>query len=184
MDCREFRNKHVAFVDDLLSAVEMDAMQRHVTSCVRCSRHDTAIRRSLLLVRNLPPIQPSHDFVQRLNARLAQLGPAQRDDIIAPRATFASMSVFAGLAAGIAAVAYLSVATMRYFDSAAAPIPAPAIAVAPEPPAAPAAPAAIANAAFVASVPTGIPIWPAVLMAGEAPGHFANMDLRENESAR
>jgi hypothetical protein len=181
MDCREFRNKHVAFVDDLLSAVEMDAMLRHVTTCARCSRHDTAIRRSLLLVRNLPPIQPSHDFVQRLNARLARLGPPARDDIVAPRATLASVSAFAALAAGFAAVAYLSVATMRYFDSAAAPIPAPAVAVAPDPVP---PPAAIANAAFVASVPTGIPLWPAVLMAGEAPGHFANVDLRENESAR
>ncbi|HXD48174.1 MAG TPA: zf-HC2 domain-containing protein [Gemmatimonadaceae bacterium] len=181
MDCREFRNKHVAFVDDLLSAVEMDAMQRHVIGCARCSRHDTAIRRSLLLVRNLPPIQPSRDFVQRLNVRLAQLGPVPRDAIIAPRATFASMSAFAALAAGVVAVAYMSVATMHYFDSAAAPSPAPTVAVAPEPVP---PPAAIANAAFVASVPTGIPIWPAVLMAGEAPGHFANMDLRENESAR
>lgn len=181
MDCREFRKKHVTFVDDLLSAVEMDAMQRHVTSCARCSRHDTAIRRSLLLIRNLPPIQPSHDFVQRLNTRLAQLGPVPRDALIAPRATFASASAFAALAAGIAAVAYMSVATMRYFDSAPAPIPAPAVAVAPDPMP---PPAAIANAAFVASVPTGIPIWPAVLMAGEAPGHFANMDLRQNESAR
>jgi anti-sigma factor RsiW len=179
MECREFRSKHVAFVDDLLSAVEMDAMLRHLAGCPRCSRQDTAIRRSLLLVRNLPPIQPSHDFVQRLNARLAQLGPTARDDLITPRTMFVSLSAFAVLAAGVAAVAYLSVATTRYFDSAATP--APAVAVAPEP-AMP--PAPIANAAFVASVPTGIPIWPAVLMAGEAPGHFANMDLRANETAR
>jgi anti-sigma factor RsiW len=179
MECREFRNKHVPFVDDLLSAVEMDAMLRHLSTCSRCSRHDTAIRRSLLLVRNLPPIQPSHDFMQRLNARLTQLGPAARDDLIATRTMFGPLGAFAALAAGIGVVAYLSVATTRYFDSADAP--APVVAVAPEP-AAP--PAPIANAAFVASVPTGIPIWPAVLMAGEAPGHFANMDLRANETAR
>ena len=30
MDCRKFRNNHVAFVDDLLPAFEMEAMQRHV----------------------------------------------------------------------------------------------------------------------------------------------------------
>src|SRR5690242_3366418 len=63
MDCREFRNKHVAFVDDLLPAFEMDAMQRHLLACSNCSRHDTKIRRSLLIVRNLPPIEPSPEFI-------------------------------------------------------------------------------------------------------------------------
>jgi hypothetical protein len=42
----------------------------------------------------------------------------------------------------------------------------------------------MANAAFVASVPTGIPLWPAVLMAGQSPIHFANSDFREIELTR
>jgi len=33
MDCREFQKKHVTFVDDLLPAVEMDAMERHLSEC-------------------------------------------------------------------------------------------------------------------------------------------------------
>jgi hypothetical protein len=37
----------------------------------------------------------------------------------------------------------------------------------------------LANAAYVAAVPTGIPIWPAVLMAGETPLRFANMELQQ-----
>jgi hypothetical protein len=41
-----------------------------------------------------------------------------------------------------------------------------------------------ANAAFVASVPTGIPLWPAVLMAGQAPMHFASTDFREADLSR
>ena len=45
-------------------------MQRHLDACSRCSRQDTAIRRSLMLVRNLPPIEPSPEFMARLNARL------------------------------------------------------------------------------------------------------------------
>jgi len=36
----------------------------------------------------------------------------------------------------------------------------------------------LANAAYVAAVPTGIPIWPAVLMAGETPVRFASMELQ------
>ena len=100
MDCREFRSKHVAFVDDLLPAVEMDAMQQHVTICSRCSRHNTAIRRSLMLVRSLPSIEPSPDFIARLNARLEEMGPVSRVDLVAPRPYLPSLSAFAALAAG------------------------------------------------------------------------------------
>src|SRR5436305_5415684 len=111
MDCREFRNNHVAFVDDVLPAVEMTAMQRHLTVCACCSRHNTAIRRSLLLVHNLPPIEPSPEFMSRLNARLEQLGPMSRADFIAPRPHLPSVGAVAALAAGILAVAYMAVET-------------------------------------------------------------------------
>ena len=179
MDCREFRNKHVGYVDDLLPAVEMDAMQQHLAFCSRCSRQDTAIRRSLMLVRNLPTIEPSAEFIARLNARLENLGPASRIDLVAPRPYLPSVGAFAALAAGIAAVAYMAVETSRYFASprasALAPIVASSIAPAPTP---------IADAAFAASVSTGMPVWSAVLMVGQAPMHFASMDFQETEPAR
>jgi hypothetical protein len=178
MDCREFRNKHVGFVDDLLPAVEMEAMHRHLTVCPRCSRQDTAIRRSLMIVRSLPRIEPSPDFVARLNARLEELGPVSRVDLVAPRPYLPSVGAFAALAAGIAAVAYMSIETTRYFTVPQDLYLAPTVASALEP-----APP-IANAAFVASVPTGMPVWPAVLMVGQAPIHFANMEFREANSTR
>jgi hypothetical protein len=178
MDCREFRNKHVCYVDDLLSAVEMDAMQQHLMICSRCSRQDTAVRRSLMLVRNLPTIQPSPDFIVRLNARLESLGPASRVDLVAPRPYLPSVGAFAALAAGVAAVAYMAIETTRYFappQQAAAPI----VAASVEPMQTP-----ISDAAFAASVPTGIPVWSAVLMVGQAPMHFASMDFHEAEPTR
>jgi hypothetical protein len=173
MDCRAFRKKHVAFVDDFLPAVEMDAMQRHLRMCSRCSRHDTVVRRSLLLVRNLPTIEPSPDFMARLNARLHEIGPVHRADVTTVRTTFPSLGMFAMLAAGVAAIGYVSVYTTRYFSPDAEPLPA-VVAAAPEPPEAP-----LASAAFVASVPTGMPVWPAVLMVGEAPLRFASLEFRE-----
>src|SRR4051812_32498142 len=97
MDCRQFREKHVAFVDDVLPATEMRAMHVHREDCARCSRHDTAIRRSLLLVRNLPPIEASPDFMARLNARIERLGPEARVDVIAPRPLMPSTAAFAAL---------------------------------------------------------------------------------------
>lgn len=185
MDCREFRNRHVAFVDDLLPAVEMDAMRRHVTVCVRCARHDTAVRRSLLLVRNLPSIEPSAEFHRRLNARLLELGPVVRDPIGAPHRSMASVGAFVALAAGMAAVAYMTIRTTTYFS----PLPqagAPTVASASRAPL-PVQPAPIVpvpNAAFVASVPTGIPVWPAMLMVGDAPIRFANAEFSETNLTR
>lgn len=179
MDCREFRNNHVMFVDDVLPAVEMEAMQRHLRLCSRCSRHDTAIRRSLLLVRNLPPIEPSPEFMARLNSRLADLRASPRVDLVASRPYLPAVGAYAALAAGILAVAYMTVETTHYYapeqDTRISPIAASAPALSPVP---------MANGAFVASVPTGIPVWPAVLMVGEAPMHFATLEFHESESAR
>jgi hypothetical protein len=181
MDCREFRKSHVAFVDDVLPAAEMRAMERHRASCSGCSRHDTSIRRSLLLVRNLPSIEPSPDFMVRLNQRLDQLGPAAYVDLIAPRPYHPSLTAFAALAAGLVAVGYLAIETTHYFAPSAAerqivPLATMVPALEPSP--------AIGSAAFVASVPTGMPVWPAMLMAGQAPMHFANLDFRDADLAR
>jgi len=185
MDCREFRNKHVAFVDDLLSAIEMDAMRRHVTGCSRCARQDTAIRRSLLLIRNLPSIQPSRDFQRRLNARLAELGPASRLGIVAPHRTMPTIGGFVALAAGMAAVAYMTIRTATYFSPAPIPI-SPAVASAIRVPLVvqPAPVVPVPDAAFVASVPTGMPVWPAMLMVGDAPLRFANAEFSETNLTR
>jgi hypothetical protein len=179
MDCREFRNKHVPFVDDLLPACEMDAMRRHLTTCSRCSHQDTAVRRSLLIVRNLAPIEPSPDFMRRLNARLEAMGPAARVDVVAPRPHFSTVGTFTALAAGVAAVAYLALETNHYFAPPAQLVP-PAASVAATQSFVPAfvQPAApMANPAFVASVPTGMPVWPAVFMLGQARMRFASLDF-------
>jgi hypothetical protein len=46
------------------------AAERHVRECDACAGHDTAVRRSLMLARNLPPIELSADFADRLARRL------------------------------------------------------------------------------------------------------------------
>jgi hypothetical protein len=182
MDCREFKNKHVAFVDDLLPAVEMDALEQHLRVCPRCSRQDTAVRRSLLLVHNLPPIEPSPEFMSRLNERLQAMGPAARFDVVSPRPRLSSVGAFAALAAGVVAVAYMAVETTRYF---APPMDASVpVAVAALPASEQATSLPMADAALVASVPTGIPVWPAVLMVGQAPMRFADMDFGDADRTR
>lgn len=184
MDCREFRSKHVAYVDDLLAAVDMEGMRAHLGRCPACARQDTAVRRSLMLVHNLPPIEPSPEFMARLTARLAEIGPPPR---YAARSTLffsmPAMGTFAAVAAGIGVVAVLSFRTTHYAaptQIANAPV---AVTVDSLPDIMAFANSApdvtpLANAAYVAAVPTGIPIWPAVLMAGEAPVQFASMELQ------
>jgi hypothetical protein len=148
----------------------------------------------LLLVRNLPSIEPSRDFMARLNSRLAEIGPPPRY-AVAPRSSLfvsaPAIGAFAALAAGIAVVAVLATQTTRYFSPVASDLSAVASAVAVAPVdsmsvmaasaadnAAAASDAAIANAAYVAAVPTGIPIWPAVVMVGETRMRFANTELQ------
>lgn len=171
MDCRTFKKNHVAFVDDVLSIAEMRAMEQHRSTCAACSRQDTMVRRSLLLVRNLAPIEPSPDFMAKLNARLDQLGPAPRVDVV--RRPHYSTGALAAMAAGLIAVAYMAVETTQYFapppEASIVPVFASVPALEPTP--------AIANAAFVASIPTGIPVWPAMMMAGQAQMHFASMEF-------
>jgi hypothetical protein len=202
MHCREFRDKHVAFVDDLLPIVEMERMRRHLLTCPACARQDTRVRRGLMLVRNLRPIETSPEFMTRLNARIAEMGPVRRDDFVRPRASIGSMASFAALAAGLVAVAYLATETRDYFG-APEPLSVRGTAVA-APAAAFSAPAfairqiddsmdldagtfdggmsfgsamPIGDAAIVAAVPTGIPVWPAVIMAGQAPMRFTSTAL-------
>ena len=179
MDCRQFRNKHVAFVDDVLPAIDMEAMRRHLTRCPKCSRQDTAIRRSLMLVRNLPTIEPSSDFMNRLSARLAEIGPPSYEELTSSRAVLPSFRSFVVLAAGIGAIAVISIEASRYFVASVTTRPVVPIAVAPAATTIDSTPTSAANAAIVASVPTGIPVWPAVLMVGEAPLRFANMEFHE-----
>src|SRR5215204_4475062 len=70
MDCRSFRSKHVAFVDDFLPGEDVVAMERHLAECERCATHDAKVRRSLLVFKNLPAVEPSPDFYARLSARI------------------------------------------------------------------------------------------------------------------
>jgi anti-sigma factor RsiW len=179
MDCRAFYNKHVSFVDDLLPSVEMSDMRRHLAACPRCARRDMLIRRSLLLVRNLPSIEPSPFFRARLNARLQDPHSAPFLVHAGVARSAPSLTSVLALAAGLAAVGYLAFETTRSGSPSRATPHSAAVANSSV-----AVPSSLASSALVASVPTGMPVWPAVLMAGEAPLRFASMDPAEAALAR
>ena len=167
MDCKEFRDKHALFVDLMCSAVEEAEMRAHAQECAKCARHDTVVRRSLLLVRNLPVIEPSPLFQKRLDERLRATTPP----FVAPQAPIRSPYwSFAALAAGVMFVTYLATgALMR------APEPLPLNPVVATLPALETSP--MATPTFVATVPTGMSVWPAIMAASQAQMHFVAAEL-------
>lgn len=179
MNCREFRRKHDAYIDDTLSGVELEAMARHRELCERCAKLDTRVRRALLLAHNLPSIQPSRSFAERLQARLMEerrslaatgtgrgTGPDNRLRSFSP-------ATYAAIAAGILAVAGLAAtATVAGREQPMIRL-APVVASLPEP-----EPSTLATPAIVASMPAGIAVWPAVFVAQQAPWHLASDVVR------
>ncbi|GAC1650680.1 MAG: hypothetical protein NVS4B3_09850 [Gemmatimonadaceae bacterium] len=167
MDCRTFHENHVGFVDDVLPGIELAPMERHLQECRACAEYDARVRRSLLVLKNLPMIALSPQFSARLDARLKAIKPLDT----APRYTRPSYGAFFVAAAGVIAASYLVVAFLAALPAEPLRLP-PVIASRPAVPLAP-----VGSPAIVASVPMGMPVWPAVLIAEEAPIHFAGEDL-------
>lgn len=168
MDCREFQENHFAFIDDTLSGIELVGMQRHIAECENCAKHDTNIRRSLMLFRNLPRIEPSAEFSERLNNRLRELRENETSSAFHHSGKFA------------AAVAIASVVMLGYIGSSLRDVDTPrdivfppVVASVPESESVP-----LIAPALVASAAAGLPIWTAALYAERQPLHFATVDLQ------
>jgi hypothetical protein len=221
MDCSAFRRHHVAYVDDTLPGDLVAAAARHAADCPACARHDTAVRRSLLLARNLArdvaPLECSADFAARLEARLAGVraecaasrGGAREvlaDDWTPSWRELAAARVPASLRsrpAALAAAALLAftasagvhsaekaglpaagaiAATMTPFGSPFSPPPARLSVVVEEPILQTGGGSVVSYvtyddgseggvdaSALVAPAATGVPVWAAAMLAGEAP---------------
>lgn len=174
MRCSEFRDLHCAFVDDTLAGVELVRMQGHISECDECALLDTRVRRSLMVVRNLTPIEPSADFARRLEVRLRQCRTEQERPI---GASFRTVATFGA----VASIVMLSYVAESLRTTGARPqdiILPPVVAVASAPSRTHArfadtlmtAPAP----AIVASVSAGMPFWPAALLTEQTPLQLAS----------
>ena len=168
MDCRAFRDNHASYIDQRCSAVEEHEMRQHAQGCVSCARHDTRIRRSLMLVRNLPSVDVSPDFQARLNARLRGMTPPY----IAATRPVTSFRSFAVIAAGIVFVAYLAAEIVSRGHPAPIEL-APVVATLPE---MGNSQLATGGPALVATVPSGMSVWPALMVASQSV-HFVAAEL-------
>lgn len=181
MDCRSFRKHHLAYLDDTLSGDDMTAAQRHILACDRCAAHDTMVRRSLLLARNIAMVEPSPEFRERLRSRL---DACRRDDVAlgaphnAPQRTvFRSPRAIAA----IAACAVLGSIAWSEFTPAEVPIVAmqPVVATQPELPV-----ESLVSPALMQAMATGNPVWPAALILDEMPTQFVNASYGFSDEPR
>lgn len=181
MDCKTFRNHHLAYLDDTLSGEQTSAAQRHVLACDGCAAHDTLVRRSLMMARSLQPIEPSAAFQERLRARLAEC----RDESVAnaaanaaataallnapTRSAMRSPRMFAAVAAG----AVLGTLAWRGMAMSAPP----AIVMQPVIASQPAMPNSYITPALMQAMSTGNPVWPAAVLIEDVPTHFVAADF-------
>lgn len=175
MDCRQFRREHLAYLDDTLPGNVMAEAQQHIMRCDGCAAHDRLVRRSLMLVHNLPELEPSEAFSARLQARLAackaapaDLDPAD-DAFLSPpaaRGTWRRRPVWLVMAASVVAVS--AVSHSKIDGRVAEPELAPVFASAPPPPP-PIVPAF--SPAMLQAMSTGNPMWSVVQLLDEMPAH-------------
>lgn len=173
MNCREFRRHHPAYVDDTLSGEMLDGMAHHRRLCDTCAQLDTRMRRALLVARNLPTIEPSPLFTERLSARLQLERDAMAKERLArgvghrPATSLGTYTIVAAgvlMAAGLAGAATLAATRDTHVIRL-----APVVATRPDP-----EPSQLTTPAMVAAMPAGMPIWPAVFVAQQASWHLAN----------
>jgi hypothetical protein len=168
MRCREFRRKHDAYIDDTLSGVEIEAMETHRRVCEQCGQLDTRVRRALLVARNLPLIQPSAAFSKKLHARLEQERTLRLIRVSDTKSIGPSFGTYSIIAVGLMVCAGLAGVAMQGPPETAVRL-APVVAMQPE-----VVPSSLTAPTIVAAMPAGMPLWPAVFVAQEAPWHLAS----------
>ena len=169
MDCLEFRNQYLAYVDQTLPPAGKSAAEGHFAWCDLCARHDLAMRRGLIVLRNLPSVEPSSDFFVRLTETLRRMERAEEH---ASHYRGPGIGSFTAAAASVVGVGFLAALVFNWTaqarNLALAPVVARAPAVTPFP---------VSNSSFVASASAGLPIWPAAMLSDQAPVRFASEEL-------
>ena len=77
LDCAEFLDRYSEFRDGGLDAEAHARFQEHRRSCLSCARYDRVMARGVGVLQELPAIQPSADFLPRLQHRIYHLEDAR-----------------------------------------------------------------------------------------------------------
>jgi hypothetical protein len=169
MRCSDFLDQHCTFVDDTIAGVELIRMQRHIAECQTCATLDTRIRRSLMVVRSLPRIEPSPDFAKRLESRLRTY--QEQPDSWSCTNFKAVASI--GMVASLLMLGYMANALYKSGKQQQDIVLPPVVAMA-EPPQPEILLPLQTAPAIIASVSAGMPIFPTALFAEQGPLHFTS----------
>ena len=198
MDCREFRKQHFAYLDDTLPGDVMSLAQQHIMKCDPCAAHDTMVRRSLMLVRNVKVLEPSAEFRRKMQARLdeARCEKQQEKLRIVERASSPAVRVssFQPVMLSVFAASVLVVGTIVWRDRTPAPEQIVSMQTSPPMPSfqpvinnpldSVVQPEITVTPAMVHAMATGNPMWPATFMVDEAPAQFMNADFTQVRATR
>ena len=188
MDCKSFRKQHLEYLDDTMPGIEMAAAQYHVMVCDGCAAHDTLVRRSLMVARSMPMLEPSADFQARLRARLAECREECRDERIATAARMALLDAPRSAVArsvasrnsrvvmAVAASAMLGAFVWRGWSA-----PAPELSMQPVMASQPTLPTPLSylTPELMQAMATGNPVWPAAVIIEDAPSHFVRSEFTQ-----
>ncbi len=185
MDCKRFRKQHLAYLDDTMPGDEMAAAQHHVMVCDGCAAHDTLVRRSLMVARSMPVLEPSAAFQARLRARLAECRDECRDDCYDGRMAMAARSALLHaprsaasrnrrVAVAVAASAMLGAFVWQGWSAS-----APELSMQPVIASQPASPMPVSyiTPELMQAMATGNPVWPAAMVIEDAPAPFVRSDF-------
>jgi hypothetical protein len=111
MDCSQFLDGYSEFRDGVLGEAERAEYQQHLGTCASCGRYDRVIQRGVTIFRDLPGVEPSSDFMPRLQHRLYHVEDEMRAS--GHRTSGASSSLLLAIAAAIALVAWAPALRVR-----------------------------------------------------------------------
>ena len=165
MDCRTFRQHHCLYVDDVLPGADVVAMELHRAECRVCAAFDAQVRRSLLVVHNLPELRCSDGFTERLLQRLREIDVERAPTITGGRRV-PGVGTFAAVAGMLLLTAFGAMALLD--DGPRDLVLRPVVASRPAP-----LPDPLSGSALAASASASVPMWPALFLADEMPMHVA-----------
>jgi anti-sigma factor RsiW len=152
-------------------------MREHLATCARCARRDADVRRALFLLKNLPTVQVSDGFQDKLRARITAEGPAYQAKRSAPAISmkWAAAALLLVAVGGVASWPESQAEGVTRLPAVYASQPSNAFGYDADDESAP---------VYVASMSTGIPMWPALMLAEEGPLRFAGMQAASWDASR
>lgn len=78
MDCQKFLANYSAWRDGCVSWAEREAFEAHAEECAACARYDRVVQGGAQVFRQLPELEVSEDFGERLRHRLYHVDEEMR----------------------------------------------------------------------------------------------------------